>query len=401
MVASLSTSKSGGATTAVIQHEYVHFLLDNHARFVYPAWYHEGFAQFLGATRFRANDVEIGGITSHGPPYLTFRGRDVWTHVRDILGYAVGGHDGERVWQRYPESWALVHYLYFGRKGMGSGPRQVARYLRLVAEGEPISDAVKSAIGVDVDTLDEELRAYVKKGHYPGATIDRSKFSAPVEPTVTRVPRADIARELAFLAYRQGNYREARHYFDRVLIAKPGDARALAGQALILTNEENSEEAEAKIRLAIANAPDDATVRRFAGSIPRWQALQEENDESKIAEFARSARKHYVKAWKLDDSVPATFAAYGSTYLLKGQDASKGLKTLEHAHAMLPASVPILNWLAQVHMKTGDSDEARRLALIAYSSPAYGTNLGDKELENLEELLRETGGLPRETDEDD
>jgi hypothetical protein len=68
---------------------------------------------------------------------------------------------------------------------------------------------------------------------------------------------------------------------------------------------------------------------------------------------------------------------------------------------MLPASVPILNWLAQVHMKTGDSDEARRLALIAYSSPAYGTNLGDKELENLEELLRETGGLPRETDEDD
>ncbi|MBW2267030.1 MAG: hypothetical protein JRH16_00540 [Deltaproteobacteria bacterium] len=400
MLASLKWSRAGGTTTSVIQHEYVHFLLDQHAKFIYPAWYHEGFAELLGATRFRGNDVEIGGITKHGVPFVTFRHRDVWTHVRDLLSYGVGGHSGDDVGQRYPESWALVHYLYFGRKGMGTGPRQVALYLQLIAEGSSVSDAVEAAYGVNVDTLDEELRAYVTKGHYPGATIDRSKFPSAPEPKVTPLPRIDVARQLGELARLFGNDREARNYFERALAIEPDDAGALMGHALLLADDENNEEAEAMARAALAAAPEDARMHRIAGDILRQRAADEKEDPAERAALARRARKHYVRSWKLDDSVPATYASYGSTFLLDGQEAARGLKTLEHAHAMLPTSIPILNWLARVHMQVGSRDEARRLALMAYSSPIYGSgSMREDDVEKLEELLDETGGVPRDADD--
>jgi hypothetical protein len=54
-----------------------------------------------------------------------------------------------------------------------------------------------------------------------------------------------------------------------------------------------------------------------------------------------------------------------------------------------------------VHMETGNLDEARRLALIAHSSPVYGTSLGKKDVERLERLLEDTGSLPRDPDADD
>jgi hypothetical protein len=176
LLATLSTGRAGMTTMDVIQHEYVHFLLFSHGTFIYPPWYNEGYSEFLGATRVRASDVEIGRTTSHGPPVLEFWGRDVWTPVSSLLSFGVGGHAEEDVMQRYPQSWALVHYLYFGRQGKPKGPRQVARYLRLVAKGSSVADAVQDAFGVDVDTLDEELQAYVEKGHYPGAVVKLDRF---------------------------------------------------------------------------------------------------------------------------------------------------------------------------------------------------------------------------------
>jgi Flp pilus assembly protein TadD len=387
---------SSGTSMHVIQHEYTHFLLENHSDFIYPPWYHEGFAEFLGATRFRGHDVEIGGTTAFGPPRLTNRGRDAWTHVRELLAFGVGGHSGEDVRQRYPQSWALVHYLYFGRGDGTNGARQVGRYLRLVQEGADIDSAVESAFGMTVEQLDQQLRDYVATNRYKAVIAEVEKFGTIEDPAVTPLDPVDVALQLGKLALRQGNEQVARNYFDKVLAERPRDPGALVGNALLKLSEEPDAEIEAKFREALAANPDDARTHLLFGNLLRWWASREEEDAAARADLARRARKHYVKSWMLDDRVPETYARYGATFLLDGEDAAKGLETLQHAHAMLPASVQIRSALAQVHMKMGDEEVARRLALSAYSSPFYGTNMSEEDIEDLEEVLESTGGLPRD-----
>jgi hypothetical protein len=136
------------------------------------------------------------------------------------------------------------------------------------------------------------------------------------------------------------------------------------------------------------------------GILLSWHARKEEDDEVRRSALARRAREFYVKSWKLDDSIPETYARYGATFLLEGQDASKGVKTLEHAYALLPNAIPILIWLARAKLEVGEPNEARRLALLAYSAPRYGWILDAGEFEKLEKVLEVTGGLPRDSEED-
>ncbi len=101
------------------------------------------------------------------------------------------------------------------------------------------------------------------------------------------------------------------------------------------------------------------------------------------------ARKHHVASWKLDASVPETYAAYGSTYLLPGQDAKKGLKTLRHAHELLPSSQQARLLLAKIHVETGNRELARKLALSLLASVH-----GDEVDEEIAQILEATGGVP-------
>jgi tetratricopeptide (TPR) repeat protein len=386
---------SSGKSMHVIQHEYTHFLLDNHADFIYPPWYHEGFSEFLGATRFRGRDVEIGGLPPFGPPRLTYRGRDVWTPVGELLAAGVGGHSPKGVRQLYPESWALVHYLYFGRPIGTNGARQVGFYLKRVQRGADIDASVQSTFGITVEELDQELRDYVAASRYKVLIQDVEKFGTIEEPTLTPLAPTDVALQLGELARMHGHEREARHYFDKVLARRPQDADALVGKALLELSDEPDEEVEATLREALAADPEDAGIHLTLGNVLHWWARKEE-DAGARASLARRARKHYVKSWKLDDRVPETYAQYGATFLLEGEDAEKGLATLRRAHELLPASVSIRSSLAQLHMKLGNEKLARRFALSAYSAPAYGTDMGEEDIEDLEEILESTGGLPRE-----
>ncbi len=113
----------------------------------------------------------------------------------------------------------------------------------------------------------------------------------------------------------------------------------------------------------------------------------ENEDPEERGRLARQARQHFVRSWKLDDSIPETYAGYGATYLLEGQDAAaKGRSPLEHAHAMLPSSVQIKLWLARLYARLGTSPEARELALTA-------TTWGHSEeiAEEAQAILREVG----------
>lgn len=346
----------------ILQHEYVHFLLRNRGHYAYPPWYDEGFADFLSTVEVGEDGVDIGLPLRHRVSTLSRVG---WIHVGRVL--ALRSLDGMRESQMaafYAESWALVHYLNFRRKGKGANTREeLTRYLRELRAGTPDEQAVLRAFGVGSRTLNSRLREYVEVARYPYVTASLEGFDRGAEPKL-RVPTStEIASELGWLSIAIGKYQQAERQYLAALAGKPGDARALAGLAGALAGQERWEESESCYRKALAAGPDDALVHLDYGNYLHARA-KEETDASVRAQLAQRARKHYVRSWKLDDSIPETYAAYGSTFLLAGQDAARGRKTLERAQEMLPSSREIKIALARLYAKLNRREEARQLVLV-------------------------------------
>ena len=368
--------------THVIQHEYVHFLLQNHEDFVYPAWYHEGFAEFLATAQLERQDVEIGAP----PSGLWGLRMATWVPLEELL--ALQGGADVSVTALYGQSWAFVHYLNFGRGGKGNATRELTRFFRARERGVGVEDAVESAFGISVDQLDAELRKYVKKRRYSSLVAGIETFDLGASPTVRALSRAEVATGLGELSFLGGRTELGFQYFQDALLVEPAHSRARLGLANAHALAGRWKEAEVEYGALLETDPDDATTHLDYGNFLHWQAMAVE-DAAERAPLARRARSHYVKSWKLDDSVPETYAGYGATFLLEGQRTEKGLKTLRHAHEMRPSSLDIRIDLALAYHALGRSEEARRLLITT-----LGYIHDEAERKQVEEVLAETGGVP-------
>lgn len=375
---------TSGPSASSLHHEYVHYLTSSHTDLVYPKWYEEGFAEFLGSTGLQGEAAVIGQVVDRGPPALNSpRDPEVWTTLEDLFAHGSDASSEPR--QFYHQSWAFVHYMYVG-PGAKRNPRaRIARYVLSVQDGTPISKAVKQAFGVSVEKLDANLRRYVKAGRYVNYSIDRSKFAEAPDPTVRALEANAVALELAALAMDSGYTELASRYFENVFAADPSSVGALRGRAMVAKADD---EVDRLWRVALgAGESDPITHLEYANSV-HARAASKKNDAEETAKLARLARRHYVRSWKLDDSNAETYAQYGRTFLLKGQKPEKGRDTLNHALRLEPGSLAVMTALAALELAVGDHEAARARALRVYGSAHGGSYTA------VTRILEETGGMP-------
>jgi len=364
----------------IVQHEYVHFLLRNHGVHAYPPWYDEGFSELLSTIERGKRGVDIGrpwrtriANTHFSSPWIPM------SQLMELRSFE--GMIDVQIGQFYAESWALVHYLYFGRKDAETRS-EITAYLKALQDGASNDEAVESAFGVRASVLGRAVHDYVNDGRYRYITVDLDQFEA-IPPAQVRVPSAaEVARALGRLAYAIEAYEDSREDYAAALALSPGDAGSLAGIGNALAARGRWDEADAYFERALAAAPDDALVRLDAGNSFYFRA-EGEPDAVRRAELATRAREHYVASWKLDDAIPETYARYGSTYLLEGQETAKGLETLEHAHRLLPSSPEVKLLLARMYVGLGRPEEARTLALVVST-----WSHSEERKEEIDELLR-------------
>jgi len=364
----------------VIQHEYVHFLLSNHGGFVYPPWYHEGFAEFLGNTQILDDYVTIGSTPSHRIFDLKL-GRMT---VEELLSVSHGSRI--RVGPFYARSWALVHYLNFGRDGQTNTTAQLTRYFSAVNRGASEAVAIQRAFGISIEQLDRDLDEYIDDSEFKAIRVGVENFDLGAEPEIRVPSKAEVATHLGELLLVRERNELAEHYLAEALELDPATARAHSGIADARSAQNRNVEAEVAYAAALEIAPADAQVHlQYANYL--YGRAEAELDETSRSQLARRARSHYLKSWKLDDSIPETYAMYGSTYLLSGQDTALGAETLEHAHELLPSSPEINIRLARLKLATGHPEEARQLAL------ATAIGFHDEEVDLLvKEILTQTDG---------
>src|SRR5262245_5022213 len=151
---------------SVAFHEYVHLHLKDNVPGV-PVWLNEGLAEFYGSLQFAGGEAVLG-VTL---PYLRL------LHSRELLpletllsidSRSPHYNEQDKTGIFYGESWALVHYLMLGGPGR---QEQFKRFLQQVGRGDNVAKALESSFGMSLDTIEKELRAYIRQAELPSLRI--------------------------------------------------------------------------------------------------------------------------------------------------------------------------------------------------------------------------------------
>lgn len=372
-------SNGGEDNLHYMLHEYVHFLIRNQSQQNYPQWFDEGFAEYLGAARSHRNAFELGRYAEHRLSSLSY---SHWIPLEKIVASEkyYGTWTAEQRAMFYAQSWALVHYL----QNLPGHRQDLQQYLRLVESGVSSVEAFEQTYKIKMRKMGRSVRAYVRKGRYPGFSIDAQQLLPNFEPTSRQLSREQVSIGLAQVALRGNQLDAAEHWFTIADADEQLRAQAQAGLGDVYKQREDYPTAESHYATAMALAPDDPECQLDVAQYWHRRA-QDTQDGVEFASFLKKARIHYVKAWKLDDARPETYSGYGDTYLLMA-DYLKALEMFEQAENYLPSSLQVRLGLAMAHRGLGQKDQALSAARSVQAWSHGGSKLSKQATAMINEL---------------
>lgn len=172
----------------VLLHEYAHHFMSRYYPAAYPAWYSEGFAEYVMTARFLSDRIEIGRPNPGRAAYLL---QGTWLPVKRIFTSGRSGLSVAQLPQFYAQSWLIVHYLFAAPERREALTRYLADLHRGIAEPA----AFQSAFGKDHAAFDADLRRYRDGGigfgtmgrdQRPASTIAVSALPASADDLLLR-----------------------------------------------------------------------------------------------------------------------------------------------------------------------------------------------------------------------
>jgi Tfp pilus assembly protein PilF len=146
----------GTGAHQVVFHEYTHSLLHMNARWL-PTWMDEGIAEFYAYTRFEQDRTLIGSPTQRFNEFHWRSTIPVETLI-SVNRRSPYYHDEDKAQMFYAESWALIHFMMFGRN-MDGGQKLTAFFAKL-QQGDDQKKAFEEVFGSFKD-VDDALNEYV------------------------------------------------------------------------------------------------------------------------------------------------------------------------------------------------------------------------------------------------
>jgi tetratricopeptide (TPR) repeat protein len=237
----LSLDPTGRDPFSVAFHEYVHVHLRDNVPNT-PLWLNEGLAELYGSLQFSGNEALLGVPL----PYLYLLHQQELLPLKTLFSIGFNSphyNEQEKSGIFYGESWALVHYLMLGERGR---QEQFKRFLQLVSRGDDTEKAVENAFGTSLSTLEEDFKAYVRRGNLTPqriASVDAQNYASYTAMQRSSLTDGEANYYLGDLLLHQGRYAEAKNYLSRSVKSAPDFAPAHYQLALLdfITNQDLNE----------------------------------------------------------------------------------------------------------------------------------------------------------------
>ena len=357
----LSAERLGETPYRTIFHEYVHLMIDSNLRGV-PAWFNEGVAEY-----YSAFEVTGGGrratlgktIDSHvqlirrNPSLLPLRTLLAVDHSSPYY------NESDKKGMFYAESWALVHYLIQANEG--ARLPELMRYVNLLGAGTPFEDAFRQAFHTDVEGMQRELEAYVRRFNAPlkvvpfdkGLEFDKEVRSAPLTDAQAQYYLGDLLRHM-------DRFEEAEARLRQALALDPDLGLAEASLGMLRVEQGRFREARAALERAVALDPQNYLVHYYYAFALSREGMDEEHSISGYApEAARRMQAELRKAIELAPGFPESYHLLAFVQLASNERLDEAVALVRRALALSPGRYEFVNVLAQIYLRQEDYESAR------------------------------------------
>lgn len=378
-IAAFSINRDQGlGEQTILFHEYAHHFMNQYFADAYPAWFSEGFAEYVSTADVDERRSRLGNYVE-GRTQVLFDAP--WISMRELLNV---GYDAPRrinISAFYAQSWLNAHYILSDPERR----RAFSRYLTALKNGGDPVGAFEAAFGMSANDWEGRLRSYLRRGiiwqEFPPPTADLSM-------QITRMPEAadDLLLPLA-RAYRRIDDDE-REDLAEVLIAAaarhPGDPMAQHARARAEIIRNAPAAARPILEEMLAANPQDVEAHYLMGLTYLRESEAGEREPAERFEIAARGRPHFVRAFRIAPNHVPTLYAYAQTFGMPMQDQT--LEVLLQAQQLAP-QVQEITFRTAVALMYSDAHEQAVPLLRAIAYNRHGGSLRRHALITLEAAL--------------
>ena len=376
----------GAAQTedVVLFHEYAHHLMKQYYPAAYPAWYVEGFAEYVSNARINQDGTATYGMTNIGRapnfalgPVMPIE-RLISARVTELKASEVGIF--------YARSWLLTHYLSLGKSRSG----ELTKYLAALQKGTASLPAAQQAFG-DQKLLDKELNGYLNGKMFQIAM--NKPLPPPAEFSIASLDEGASEAVLLQLKLTRSTLPAEREPIAaelRGLSARfPGNVAILTALAEAELDLGNHDAAGRAADAAVTIAPTNGRALLWKGlSLARPLAKAKDRDAAKW----KTARSWIVKANRANPEDPLPLMEYFLSFAIPGQTPPEvAIQGIGKAVTLIPQFPGTRMMYSSALANQKKFDEAIRI-LEPISNDPHGGSLSEFVRKRIAALERAKSG---------
>jgi tetratricopeptide (TPR) repeat protein len=354
----LTTELNSGDPFKVIFHEYTHLLVNNTFKDA-PLWFNEGLAEYYSTFKVTEDGKVAIGAAIGEHVYLLRESKMLPLRTLFEVDHK-SPHYNESKKQGifYAQSWALMHYLLIGKTGLVA---PLTKFLELQNENVPIDQAFQQAFGMPFETMEKDLRNYIKQDRYNlinGHFERKLELDASTQATpLTEAEAQAYLGDLLLHSYRKDAYT----YLEKAIKLDPNLGMAHASMGMAYFREGKVNEARASLERAVSlNSQNYLAHYYYAFTLSR-QSEEGAPVSAYTPEIAAKIRQHLQKAIALRPDFLESYNLLAFVSLVSGENLNEAIDALKLALQTSPGRHDFAFTLAQLYARNGDYKTSREM----------------------------------------
>ena len=351
-------------TRQMIFHEYIHHLFDV-AEVTPPPWLNEGMADLFSTIAPVAGKLEFGrplaGRLWQAQTETLMPLDKVFGVDRDSPVFRQGAHTG----LFYAESWALMHYLYFGDSKIE--PERRRRFIALAMrnsfrDGDQLRASFRDVFKMDYPDMFARLQTYLTSGRYFW-----TKNAMPAIPPASSygmraVPESEMRLRLAELALRVSRAPAAKLMLMQAVERDPTEIRALEALGAEALRDQDELRARERWSQAVERGTRNPAIYRELGLMEGRAVFSQFDVNYRVpAEKAQRMRRYLLRSIEFNPEQSAAYEMLAWVEAFAPEPSIKNVALVQRAYPNLTRQERTALALAFVRVRLDRKDEAMEI----------------------------------------
>ena len=319
-------------------HEYVHLHLRDNVPNT-PLWLNEGLAELYGSLQFSGTEALLGAPLY---PYIRLLQDHELLPLQTLFSIGTNSphyNEQDKSGIFYGESWALVHYLMLGERGR---QEQFKRFLQQVSRGDNAAKAIEDSFGITVAKLEEELRAYVRRGDFNAQRIasvdDPQTYASYTAMQRSPLTEGEANFYLGDLLQHIGRDSDAERYYKQAIALDPSFTPAYAALGRLYVYQHRYPEAKKYLQKA-TTTPQSYMIHYLYAYVLSREGVSPSGEVSEYSrETITAMREQLLESIKLSPSHAPSYYLLAFVDFISAEHGDEAIEMAQKAHQLAPGN---------------------------------------------------------------